>query len=63
MMNLSFLTVIYRNYKTVEGKKTLGLIDHMVRNELKYSAKVAKFAHRMGEIVTELDQALKSLTP
>jgi len=32
MINLVFLTLVYRNHKVQEGKKWLNLIDHMVRN-------------------------------
>lgn len=62
MINLSFLTVVYRNYKVAEGKKWTTLIDHIARNELKYSAKVAKFVNKVGELVNELDKVLKEST-
>jgi tRNA nucleotidyltransferase/poly(A) polymerase len=31
-INLSFITVAYRHYKVVEGKKSTPLIDHIARN-------------------------------
>lgn len=62
IINLSFLTVVYRNYKVIEGKKTNTLIDHIARNELKYSAKVAKFVNKVGELVNELEKVIKENT-
>lgn len=43
----------------MEGKKVLGLIDHMVRRELKYSVKASKFCHRAGELLNELEEVLR----
>ena len=49
MINLVFLTVVYRNYKVIEGKKkSLNLIEYMVRNQLKYSAKDFNFCRKSG---------------
>ena len=48
MISLAFITVVYRNYKVAEGKKSIPLIDHMARNELKYSARVSKFVTKAG---------------
>jgi nitrate/nitrite-specific signal transduction histidine kinase len=45
-----------------DGKKWTTLIDHIARNELKYSAKVAKFVNKVGELVNELDKVLKEST-
>lgn len=54
--------MVYRHYKVAEGKKWLPLIDHIARNELKYSARVAKFVQRTGELVSELERTLKEIT-
>lgn len=62
VVNLVFLTLVYRAYKVEQGKKSLNLIDHIVRNELKYSAKVSKFAHRSGELISDLEKILAEAT-
>lgn len=59
MLNLVLLTAVYRDFKAIEKKKKLNLIDHMVRNQLKYSTKVAKFCWRAGEHITSLKQLLE----
>ena len=54
MVNLTFITIVYRNYKMTEGKKMVSLLDHIIKNELKYSAKVARFVCKCGELINEL---------
>jgi len=48
------LTAAYRKNKVIEGKKSSSLIDHMVRIQLKYSAKVAKFCTKIGDLIIAL---------
>lgn len=54
MVRLSFLTQVYRNFTWKRGKKSSSLIEFIVKESLKYSAKVANFASRFGEGLLQL---------
>lgn len=43
-MLLSTLTYVYRTYEVKVGKTKINLVIYMVRDQLKYAAKYAKFA-------------------
>jgi len=48
LIELSFLTLPYINYKAPDGKKWMGLTKHIVLNELKYSKDIAQFMQKIG---------------
>ena len=48
MILLTLMTLPYQGYKTPDGKKWMPLTEHICVNELKYSAKVAKFVQKAG---------------
>ena len=45
---LSLMALPYQGYKVAQGKKFMSLPEHLCLNELKYSAKVAKFVQKTG---------------
>lgn len=55
---LSLLTLPYQGYQVPDGKKWVGLAEHIVVTELKYSSKIAKFVQRTGELVAQLQTLL-----
>jgi hypothetical protein len=57
---LSFLMLPYQGYKVAEGKKWMGLAEHIALSELKYAAKVAKFVQKTGELTAQLETLLSS---
>ncbi len=59
MMLLSCLTFVYRTYDVKVGKTKSNLVIYMVKDQLKYAAKHAKFAIHFAESVDKL-MAIKS---
>ena len=55
---LSFLLLPYQGYNAPDGKKWMGLADHICRNELKYSAKVSKFVQKTVDLTIQLEKVL-----
>ena len=60
MMLLSCLTFVYRTYEVKVGKTKSNLVVYMVKDQLKYAAKHAKFAMHFAETVDKL-MSLKSI--
>lgn len=60
MMLISALTYVYREYEVKVGKTKSNLVSYMVKDQLKYSAKHAKFAMHFAESVDKL-AAIKSI--
>ena len=54
MMLLSCLTFVYRTYEVKVGKTKSNLVLYMVKDQLKYAAKNAKFAVHFAESVEKL---------
>ena len=55
-MLLSALTFVYRNYQVEIGKSKSNLTLFMAKDQLKYSAKHAKFATHFAESVDKLSK-------
>ena len=59
MVPLACLVVVYRNYKVILGKnKFETLVTHIIKNELKYSARVAKFIQGVCNSICELEKII-----
>lgn len=60
MVPLSCLVVVYRHYKVNYGKnKFETLVTHIIKNELKYSTKVAKFVQGVCNSIIELEKIIE----
>ena len=51
---ISALTFVYRTYQVEIGKSKANLTSYMVKDQLKYAAKHAKFAMHMADTVDKL---------
>lgn len=60
MALLSCLTYIYRTEEVKVGKTKVNLVTYMIKDQLKYPAKYAKFAQHFAESVDKLAE-IKSL--
>ena len=49
----------YQGFKAPDGKKWIGLTEHIALSELKYSAKVSKFVQKTVDLTKQLQELLQ----